>query len=67
MNKGQGNRLPPQKAATGGVEGRQRKSYISKRTQQEKIQRKAEKNGGHTFGIRFPHAFKITGVFHTLV
>lgn len=51
-NKGQGNRLSPQKAAHRRVEGKQRKNYISKRTQQEKIQRKAEKNGGHTFGIK---------------
>ena len=57
LNKGQGNRLPPQKAAHRRVEGRQRKSYTSKRTQQEKIQRKAEKNGGHTFGIKVPPCF----------
>ena len=57
LNKGQGNRLPPPKAAHRRVEGRQRKSYISKRTPQEKTQRKAEKNGGHTFGIKVPPCF----------
>ena len=57
LNKGQGNGLPPPKAAHRRVEGRQRKSYISKRTQQEKTPRKAEKNGGHTFGIKVPPCF----------